>query len=47
MPAPGIGLARMARASLCPNIVFTHDQPHKVCGLQILIRNLAAAPPSA
>src|ERR1700738_1547131 len=37
MPAPGIGLAGMARASLCRNIVFTHDRPHNVCRLQILI----------
>lgn len=41
MPAPGIGLAGIARASLSGNIVFTHDQPHKVRGL---IRNLAAVP---
>jgi hypothetical protein len=44
MPAPGIGLAGIARASLSGNIVFTHDQPHKVRGLQILISKSCRRP---
>jgi hypothetical protein len=39
MPTPGIGLAGMARASLSGNIVFTHDQPHKVRRLHLMLHD--------